>query len=112
MSTLVMKHFDLLDFVNKSMELGVSKPLAEYQARKLEEVIEIAAVSHQETLESKNLATQKDLKELEYVLKKDIKEVDLKIKELEVKMEQMRNHTIMWMTSLFIASGFIAHFLK
>jgi hypothetical protein len=46
MNTFAMKHFDLLNFVNKATELGMPKPLAEYQARQFEEVIEIATAAN------------------------------------------------------------------
>ena len=125
-----MKHFDLLDFVNKSTELGMPKPLAEYQGRRIEEAIEMATASNQENVETKNLSTQKDIKELEsqiVAMRKDIKELELKIKELEnslkkeikevdsnlkLKIEQSKNHIIMWMGALLVTSGFITHFFK
>jgi hypothetical protein len=134
MSTLAMKHFDLLSFVKRSKELGVPEPLAEYQGRQLEEVIEVAVASSKEMVDAQKLATQQDLqkeqstlalsikqielaiREVEARLELKIKDLDLKIKEvearLEVKIEQSKNQMIMWMVSLFIASGLITHFFK
>jgi hypothetical protein len=137
MGTLAMRHFDLLDFVNKSTELGMPKPLAEYQGRRIEEAIEIAIASNQESLESKNLTLKKEIKDLEYAFQNDFKELDLKIlaiqkdiKEIEkeikaldvkiqtvdsslkVKIEQSKNQIIMWIGALVVASGFLSHFFK
>jgi hypothetical protein len=134
MSALLMKHFDLLSFVKRSKELGVSELLAEYQGRQLEEVIEVAVASSKEMVDAQKLATQQDLqkeqstlalsikqielaiREVEARLELKIKDLDLKIKEvearLEVKIEQSKNQMIMWMVSLFIASGLITHFFK
>ena len=113
MSIAVMKHFDLLDFVNKSTELGMSKPLAEYQARRLEEVIEIAVASNQDTSLQKDInEIRKDINEI----RKEIKILELKMQEgdtrLEVKIEQSKNQIIIWMGSFLIASGLITHFFK
>jgi hypothetical protein len=138
MSTLVMKQFDLLNFVKKSKELGVPEPLAEYQGRQIEEAIEIAVASSREAAELQQVATQYERKEYESVLKKDFMELDgrfefkiknvelkitevasrleLKIKDVELKIEQSRNQMIIWMTSimatLLTASGIITHLVK
>jgi hypothetical protein len=116
MSVLAMKHFDLLNFVKKSKELGVPEPLAEYQGRQLEEAIEIAIASNKREINEQELVPKKELKEMEVILRKDLKEIEsrleLKIKEVELKIEQSKNHLVMWMVGLFIVSGLITHFLK
>jgi hypothetical protein len=127
MSALLMKHFDLLSFVKRSKELGVSELLAEYQGRQLEEVIEVAVASSKEMVDAQKLATQQDLQKEQSALALSIKQIELAIREveaclelkikevearLEVKIEQSKNQMIMWMVSLFIASGLITHFLK
>lgn len=105
MAPLLARHFDMLDFVKKSKELGVKEDLAEYQARQFEKVIDIASATTKEEFNAHELATKTDTKQLETALRTDIKqlEVDLKtnikqleidlktdIKQLEVKMEQYR----------------------
>jgi hypothetical protein len=127
MSALLMKHFDLLSFVKRSKELGVSELLAEYQGRQLEEVIEVAVASSKEMVDAQKLATQQDLQKEQSALALSIKQIELAIREveaclelkikevearLEVKIEQSKNQMIMWMVSLFIASGLITHFFK
>ena len=105
MSTLVVRHFDLLDFVKRSKELGMSELLAEYQGRKIEEAMEEAIAVSKEVVESKELATKQDLKAVESKL-------ELKIKEVELKIEQARNQTIIWIGGFIIASCLISHFFK
>ncbi len=103
------KHFDALDFVKKSKALGVNDELAEYQARQLENVIDIASFTAREEFNVHELATKTDLKieikQLESDLKIEMKQLDLKIeqyhsdlkiemKQLEVKIEQYRYDTL------------------
>jgi len=54
---ITIKHFDILEFVNKAKAAGVDPEFAEYQARQMEQVIEVAIA----TIESKDLATKQDL---------------------------------------------------
>ena len=61
MSIFTLKHFDVLDFVKKSKELGASEQLAEYQARQFEQVIEIAIASAREDFHAKELVSKTDL---------------------------------------------------
>lgn len=37
MTTVVIKHFDTLDYVEKSTALGVDERIAKYQARQIEQ---------------------------------------------------------------------------
>ena len=37
---IAVKNFDVLAFVKKSKELGATEPLAEYQARQIEQAID------------------------------------------------------------------------
>ena len=94
MTTLVSKHFDSLDFVKKSKELGASEQLAEYQARQIEQAIDIAVNQAKEDIDAKDLATKKD------------------IKELELKIAETKTQIIIWIGGLIIASGLIQHFFK
>lgn len=86
-SAAVARHFDTLAFVKKSKELGVKEDLAEYQARQLEQVIDIASAFALEEFNIHELATRTDLKQLEVDLK-------IEIKQLEVKIEQYRYDTL------------------
>jgi hypothetical protein len=107
MNTATIKHFDLLSFVKRSKKLGVPEPLAEYQGRQIEEAIEVAVASSKQTLEAKNVATQQDLKNTELTLRQDLKSLESR---LELKIEQTKNQTILWLGGLLIASGLISHF--
>ncbi|MDQ5921876.1 MAG: hypothetical protein QG673_1935 [Pseudomonadota bacterium] len=80
-----LSHFDSLEFVKKSKELGANEELAEYKARKIEQAIEIAVSSAREDIQAKDMATKKDL-------------------------EIAKNQIILWVTGLFVASGLIQHF--
>lgn len=98
MSAFALKHFDALDFVDKSKALGADENLAKYQARQIEQAIEIAVTTARTEIENKELATKKD------------------IKELEIRIGQAKFEVIIWVVGLvaglFIASGLIQHFFK
>ena len=83
MAALSLKHFDALEFVKKSKELGVSEPVAEYQARQFEQVIEIAVNAAKTTINDKELATKQNLelalKQLELNLTIALKEQELRL---------------------------------
>ena len=106
---MALKHFDLLNFVKKSKELGVPEPLAEYQGRQIEEAIQIAVASSHESVESRELATKKDLKELENRLEVRITEIESRLK---LEIEKSKNQMIVWLIGLLAVNGLIAHFLK
>lgn len=97
MSTIA-KHFDVLDFVKKSKQLGASEELAEYQARQIEQAIDFAISQAREEIDAKELATKRDLKELELSNKRDL--------------ESTKNQIILWVAGLFLASGLLQHFFK
>lgn len=84
MDAIIMKHFDTLAYVQKSKELGASEPLAEYQARQIEQAINIAVNVAKEDLTG--VATKLDIKELETVTKLEIKELEKSIKDVEKSM--------------------------
>ncbi len=112
----VMRHFDLLDFVDKSKELGVDEKVAKYQARQIEQAIEIAVDTVRFEIENKELATKNDIKELELKIGSNIKESELRLeKEIEIfrkEIAQSSNKVIYWVMGLLIASGLIQHLLK
>ena len=88
MSVHTVKHFDVLDFVNKSKELGVDEKVATFQARQIEQIVEIveqqAQLINQQivkltALKSKEPATKGDVRESELRLKADLKKLEIKI---------------------------------
>jgi hypothetical protein len=108
MAALSMRHFDTLDFVKQSKKLGVDEPIAEYQARQIEEAIDIAVDNARVEIESKELATKKDILAVN-------KEIELIRREIEVvrkEIVQSSNKTIILLGGLFLSSGVIQHFFK
>ncbi len=87
MATLTIKHFDALAYVKKAKELGTSEELAEFQARQIEDAIEVAILNIKEEIAIKDLATKRDL-------------------------ESTKNQIILWVAGLFLASGLLQHFIK
>jgi hypothetical protein len=57
---LTAKHFDALAYVKRARELGTSEELAEFQARQIEQAIEVAI----STIETRELATKNDIIDL------------------------------------------------
>ncbi|MDQ5920630.1 MAG: hypothetical protein QG673_686 [Pseudomonadota bacterium] len=104
-----MNHFDSLEFVKKSKELGANEQLAEYQARSIENAINIAVNTTRIDMKNKELATKMDIKEVEL----SIKEVELR---LSAEIHKSKIETIVWvggiLVTLLVASGIIQHFLK
>ena len=87
MATVTMAHFDILDYVDKSIELGVDERIAKHQARQLEQAIEIAKSSIREEIIAKDLATKKDL-------------------------ESAKNQIIFWVAGIIGLSGIVQHLLN
>jgi sulfate adenylyltransferase subunit 1 (EFTu-like GTPase family) len=86
MAAITMRHFDTLNFVKKSKELGASEALAEYQARQIEEAIDIAVITAKHDIENKELATKGDIA----ITRHEIKEVELNLqKEIAQTKYQM-----------------------
>lgn len=98
----MIQHFDTLAYVKKSRELGVPEPVAEYQAKQIEKVLDMAVNNMREEIHAKELATKRDLNDVKVELKSDIRDVEL-------KLEQMKNQMILWMIS--IMSAYAAFFL-
>lgn len=98
MSTAAIRHFDLLDYVEKSKSLGVDENIAKYQARQIEQAINIAVDTARTEVENKELATKKDMAELKA--------------ELKVEIQKSKFEMVAWVAGMFIASGLIQHFLK
>lgn len=63
-----IKHFDVHGYVKKAKELGTSEELAEFQARQIEQAIDMAISN----VEKDSLATKADLKETELTLRNEL----------------------------------------
>ena len=91
MTAHVIRHFDALDYVDRSRALGVDENVAKYQARQMEQLLDMATENARTAIEAKELATKKDL--------------------MDVKFD-----IIIWVAGLvaglFVASGLIEHFFK
>ena len=78
MIAIEMRHFDILEFVKKSKSLGASEELAEYQARKFEEAIDIAvSVSRQDIIANKADFTSTNTEVMK--LYSEIKQTELRL---------------------------------
>src|SRR3990167_3394138 len=75
MTSAAKKYFDVLSYVKTSKALGVKEDLAEYQARQLAEIIDIASANTQEEFTVRELATKTDIHELRAETKTDIHEL-------------------------------------
>ncbi len=85
MSSAAVKHFDMLAFVKRSKELGVKEDLAEYQARQLEQVIDIASAASKEEFNAHEFSTKTDLKQVEV----NLKQVEVNLKQVEANLKQV-----------------------
>lgn len=141
MGAAVLRHFDALDYVDHSRALGVDEKVAKYQARQIEQVIEIAtdnAINAAKTeVESQELVTKSDLNKLELRLDSKLQTLDSKLQTLDSKLQTMDSRVgqleqkieqtkaeihkakfdiVIWvaglMVTLLVASGFMQHFLK
>lgn len=122
--------FDVVNYIKRLRNVGVSQEIAEVQGQELAHVVRI--VTHEvkdevkneirQELNSDDLATKGDIaltrveikgselclqKEIELV-RKEIKEVELRlqkeIKELEVKIANVKNELIKWILGVGIAA--------
>jgi hypothetical protein len=104
MAAITMRHFDTLNFVKRSKELGAPEALAEYQARQFEDAIDIAVTNAKYDIENKELATKGDLA----ITRQDIKQVEL---QLQKEIAQLKHDTlklVVWtgvLSSLFVVSS-------
>ncbi|MFN7095733.1 MAG: hypothetical protein ACK4M7_10250 [Burkholderiales bacterium] len=88
MATLTAKHFDALDYVKKSKELGVPEQVAEFQARQIEQLAEMIEEQNSKfiVLETKEPATKKDLEITKLELQREIEIVRNDIKKSEIML--------------------------
>ena len=75
MATVTAKHFDVLAYVKKAKELGTSEDLAEFQARQIEEAIEVAISA----IENRELATKNDINGMQKDLQKELIAAELRL---------------------------------
>lgn len=75
MATVTAKHFDVLAYVKKAKELGTSEDLAEFQARQIEEAIEVAISA----IENRELATKNDINSMQKDLQKELISAELRL---------------------------------
>lgn len=83
MTTAIMRHFDILEFVNKAKENGISPAFAEYTARQLEQFSETLEKQDIkiDAITAKEPATKGDVRETELRL---LKEIETVRKEIEI----------------------------
>ncbi len=74
MTAAIMRHFDILEFVNKAKENGINPAFAEYTARQLEQLSETLEKQDIkiDALTAKEPATKGDVRESELRLQKEI----------------------------------------
>jgi len=74
MTTAIIRHFDILEFVNKAKSNGISQEFAEYTARQIEQISETLLEQRNEidSLKAKEPATRGDVRESELRLQKEI----------------------------------------
>ncbi|MFN7094099.1 MAG: hypothetical protein ACK4M7_01935 [Burkholderiales bacterium] len=109
---ILTKHFDTLEFVQKSKELGVPEKVAEYQARQFEQAIEIAISTIKDNMESKELSTKTDIKELEFKIEQTRAELFKTIEQTRAEIFKSKYEIIIWVAGLLTASGIVQHFFK
>ena len=89
MTALTAKHFDTLGYVQRSKELGVTEPVAEYQARQIEQSIEIAVSTMRTEIEEKECTTQNDISSIS----RNVHLLEGKIYETEQRLETKIHET-------------------
>ena len=72
-----------------------------------------ALIGYSREAKSDTLATKKDLTDVQILLTKEIRDVELKIKDMEVKILQSSNNTTRWVVGLILGqTGLISGLLK
>lgn len=120
MTAVAMRRFDLVDYIDKSRALGVSEDVAKFQARRMEELLEIAVNNTLAETEARELATRQDLINTENALRKDLinsenllkLEIEKNKSELKQDILKSKIELVFWVAGMFIASGLIQHFFK
>ena len=108
--------FDIVEYIKKLRNAGVSQDVAEIQAQGIEYVLEQTRQEVKQGFEDKELATKGDM----FLIKQ---ELELKIEQVRAGIEQVRADLktelhkskydlVIWVGGLFVASGLIQHFFK
>lgn len=88
--TITHPRFDVVEYIKKLRNAGVTQEVAEIQAQEIEHVIDSVLEQTQTMINSKDLATKGDVRESELRLQKEIKSLEInlqkEIKSLEIKM--------------------------
>lgn len=98
-NTMTIKYFDTLEYAQKARKIKDPNELAEYQAHQMETALETVVQQIREESKhnfeefekkhesnSKDVATKSDITELRSELKKDIGELELKLREVELRL--------------------------
>ncbi len=109
MAAIALRHFDVLDYIEKSKAMGVDERVAKYQARQFEQVFDAVDATTKAEIQNQALAT-----------KHDIKELDLKIEQVRAELKgdiyKAKFEIVVWVAGLLLASGviqgLIQHLLK
>lgn len=103
MATVVIHNprFDVVEYIKKLRNAGVSQEIAEVQAQEMEHVIESVLEQAKNAIDNKELATKHDIKELE-----------LKIEQTKAEIHKSKYDIVIWVAGLLIANGVITHLLK
>ena len=106
--TINARHFDALAFVKKSKELGASEQLAEYQARQIEQAIDIAVSTAKASTQSEVSLIKAEIDNKELATKGDVLLMRGELRETELRLQkeivQSNNKTLLWMFGMM--SGF------
>ncbi|HLX54240.1 MAG TPA: hypothetical protein VKR58_09880 [Aquella sp.] len=100
--------FDVIDYVKKLRNVGISPAAAEVQGQELSHALktmgrEMKAEIKQE-LHSDDLATKGDIRESELSLQKEIKELEVK---LEIKIANIKNELIQWVLGIGVTASIV-----
>lgn len=81
MTTLTIKHFDILEYVKKAKEYGIKEEFAEYSARQIGQLADTVQEQKQEIDSLKHLepATKKDLELVKLELQKEIINIESRL---------------------------------
>ena len=74
-----IKHFDILDCVNKYKSMGIREDIAQYTARQIDEAINLAVEAIRHDVDSKDHVTKKDLKITQTALQADTKALEIRL---------------------------------
>lgn len=104
--------FDVVEFIKKLRNAGVTQEVAEIQAQSIEFVLEQNRLDTIQALDNKELSTKGDLEVTKLELQKEMevirKEMEVIRKEIEVvrkEISEASTRTIIWVSGIFGAYG-------